>query len=272
MEVNMLITNCGICGGEIRRYGNHRPGKFCSKACAGQARRNSKPVDRDWLVQKYLVEGLSTGQIAKLVHRHQKRVYEWLIGYGIPTRAKWTANARKKGLHWSKEWLDTEYGKGRTILEMAKDAGVCMATLRTRMVNFGIVLRSCAESVLLRGTRNNVSGQQHGMYGRRGANHPAWKGGHTPERQTFYQTPEWADAVKAVWARDDGRCQRCGTRKTCAAQSFHIHHIVSFSVIELRAVVSNLVLLCKDCHDWTHSNANQDKEFLLERPKSGGST
>jgi predicted HNH restriction endonuclease len=45
-------------------------------------------------------------------------------------------------------------------------------------------------------------------------------------------------------------------------QAFHVHHIVSFQVAELRAVVSNLALLCAACHRWVHSAANVDRAFL----------
>ncbi len=37
---------------------------------------------------------------------------------------------------------------------------------------------------------------------------------------------------------------------------------MSFQVRELRTVLTNLVLLCADCHRWVHSNANTDREFL----------
>jgi len=39
---------------------------------------------------------------------------------------------------------------------------------------------------------------------------------------------------------------------------------VSFAVRELRAVVDNLVLLCRPCHLWVHSNANTQKLYLKE--------
>lgn len=39
---------------------------------------------------------------------------------------------------------------------------------------------------------------------------------------------------------------------------------MSFAVRELRAVVDNLVLLCRLCHLWVHSNANTQKLYLKE--------
>jgi thymidylate synthase (FAD) len=93
-----------------------------------------------------------------------------------------------------------------------------------------------------------------------------WKGGLTPERQALYASPEWVDAVKMVWARDNATCQKCGAHHNTAKSrgTFHIHHIVSFMVRELRADVDNLVLLCRDCHHWVHSKSNESKLFIKE--------
>jgi len=87
-----------------------------------------------------------------------------------------------------------------------------------------------------------------------------------PNARPFYQTPEWKKAVKAVCRRADAKCERCGVdhRKVRKQMKFHVHHIVSFAVRELRAAVSNLALLCEDCHRFVHSNANTACEFLGE--------
>lgn len=104
----------------------------------------------------------------------------------------------------------------------------------------------------------------HAMKGRTGANHPSWKGGVTPERQAFYASPEWREACCAVWHRADAQCERCTADHRDHSQrgSFHVHHIVSFAVRELRASVSNLALLCRDCHLFVHSKKNVTGEFL----------
>ena len=101
------------------------------------------------------------------------------------------------------------------------------------------------------------------MYGRNGADNPNWKGGVTPERQALYSSQEWASVVQQVWQRDQATCQRCGLKAgTRGGDSFHIHHIISFAVKDLRLDLDNLVLLCRDCHSWVHSKANTGKEFL----------
>ena len=96
--------------------------------------------------------------------------------------------------------------------------------------------------------------------------HPNYKGGLTPERQSFYSSIEWVEVVKEVWKRDKAICQRCGNNhnQEKTRGTFHIHHIVTFQVRELRAELSNLILLCKECHRWVHSNQNINKDYIKE--------
>ena len=107
-----------------------------------------------------------------------------------------------------------------------------------------------------------LSGEQNGMYGKKGELNPNWKGGITPERQALYCSEEWSKIINLIWKRDKGICQRCKCKKD--KEPFHIHHIVSFEVIELRLILKNLVLLCKSCHDFIHSNENYEGEFIGE--------
>jgi hypothetical protein len=106
-----------------------------------------------------------------------------------------------------------------------------------------------------------------------GKKNPAWRGGCTPERQAFYSTKEWAEVSLHVWKRERGKCQRCGILKTvCTERPFHIHHIVSFRVVALRADASNLALLCDRCHMFVHSRANTTKEFIRQEKRWQSST
>lgn len=95
---------------------------------------------------------------------------------------------------------------------------------------------------------------------------PNWKGGRTPERQEFYRSAEWRAAACFVWARDNGCCRNCGLdwnsvdRATTA--TFHVHHVFSFQIRELRSNPDLLVLLCRPCHLWVHSNANVTRAWL----------
>jgi 5-methylcytosine-specific restriction endonuclease McrA len=257
----MITSQCEQCGKEIVRAG-FTPGRFCSRECAGEHRRTWKPVDRDWLHQKYVVEGLGTTQIGRLVGRHPKRVYGWLRDFGIPMREKWRGNVPPRQPFHDPEWLKAEYGRGRNCYSIAEECGVAPATVHRYLVRFGIETRTAVESTKLAGKQTGFTSHKNPMRGRKGPLATNWKGGITPERQAFYESPEWASACSSVWKRDDATCRRCHTRKSGEDQTFCIHHVVSFAIKHLRAEPSNLILLCEECHRWVHSNANANREFI----------
>lgn len=175
----------------------------------------------------------------------------------------------KPGQHWrpvqsfrEKEWLEQEYVvKQRSTGDIAAEFGVTDAAVLFWLRKHGIPRRTVAQARKIK--HWGLSGEKNGMYGVHGANHPGWKGGCTPERQRVYSSIEWARAVRIVWKRDKRTCQRCGG-KSVRKVAFHIHHIVSFQVPELRTEPSNLVLLCIDCHHFVHSPANTERLFIKE--------
>lgn len=92
-------------------------------------------------------------------------------------------------------------------------------------------------------------------------NNSNWKGGISPERQKFYNSVEWKNLCSTIYRKQNATCQRCGKVKK-HGDVFHIHHIISFKNKEYRMNESNLVLLCKKCHNFIHSSKNINKEFL----------
>lgn len=199
-------------------------------------------ASREWCEQKYVVEGLGCLEIGQLVKRDPKTVYYWLRKHGISTRPR-GADVRQ---HFPKG-TQTHLGIKHTPETIEK---VRQASLDRGAVPY---------------LRDGV----HFNKGRRGAVVANWKGGVTPERQTFYRSDEWKAAVKAVWKRADAKCERCGLDHRTIDRKvakFHVHHIVSFAVTELRCDADNLVLLCRPCHLWVHSNANTERQFIKDVP------
>ena len=173
----------------------------------------------------------------------------------------------KKGQHWrppqdywQKAWLEVEYlEKGRSAKEIATEQGCTENNILYWLHKHGIPRRTMVDVRKIK--HWGLSGSVNGMFGRRGADVPSWKGGITPERQGFYASQEWAKAIRFVWKRDKGTCQRCGG-KPRGKGSFHFHHRITFGVRELRANYQNLVLLCRKCHLWVHSRKNTKGELL----------
>lgn len=263
----MITSTCQWCGCEVRRNGN-KPARFCSMNCKAAWQRTQKSVDRDWLYQKYVVEGMGTYQIGVLVKRNPKQVYHWLKGYGIPIREREWSTEPSNALYQQEEWLRHEYiDNKRTTSEIAEHFGVTNNNIQYYMDKFGIKGRTTSET--RKNKRWGAPGAKNPMYGIRGDKHPNWRGGATPERQECYHSEEWARAVVVVWKRDKRTCQRCGLRYNRSV-SFHIHHIVSFQIKELRTEPSNLVLLCVDCHRFVHSPANTEQLFIKEGGQHNG--
>lgn len=246
VNVRQSVT-CSQCGNSIVRvifnYGKNRPITefFCDNACKGawqRAQREALGYTKEWLEEQYVTLHRSTNDIAREIGRDSKRVWEWIRDYGIPIRPR-----------------GTDYGQcfqpGVTLRKGMKLTDEHKEKIRQARYRDGRI------PALIEGVHwLKVTGRK-----------PAtWKGGISPERQSFYASPEWKEAVKAVWARDNAICQRCGKHHNTAERrgTFHIHHIVSFEVKELRASPSNLVLLCRPCHLWVHSKNNADGLFIRE--------
>lgn len=175
----------------------------------------------------------------------------------------------KPGQHWRpaqpfrvREWLEREYLiAGRSTSDIGAQFGVGATAILFWLKKHGIPARTMAQARALK--HWGASGEANPMFGKRGAEVPSWRGGATPERQAFHGSQEWADASLAVWRRDCGICQRCRlAAKEAKGKRFDVHHIEPFQVRELRAVVSNLVLLCRTCHRFVHSKANIAREHL----------
>lgn len=242
-------VSCSFCGSETIsqtwNYGKNRPVEvfFCNKHCKGlwqKQQRENLGFTKEWLVSEYFDKRKSTYQIAKEIGRDPKRVWEWIKDYGLDARPRGNDN---HGYPFKKGEPSAFKGKKHTPENREIFRQLRLADGRLPCYVNGV----------------------HWMkyYGR----HPAsWKGGVTPERQAVYSSIEWADAVKQVWHRDNAYCKNCGKHhnQTKIRGTFHIHHIVSFMVKELRCDPNNLVLLCSKCHRWVHSNKNTNKLFIEE--------
>lgn len=194
--------------------------------------------DAGHLAMLYTEMELGCPDIGWLYDRDAKTVHVWLRKAGIATRPRGSNPA---------QWLTR--GDPRSFSGTKHSAAT-----KARI------------SASSKGRKPYLRAGQHWLHTVPADQNPNWKGGATPERQEFYRSAEWAAAIKAVWARADGCCQRCAldwrTVDRAVTPSFHIHHIVSFSVVRLRAAVENLALVCRPCHYWIHSNENIHGEFI----------
>ena len=207
---------------------------FCDMSCKSAFQRLAKPVTREWLEKKYVGESMDCVQIGRLVSRDPKSVWNWLKDFGIPRRPR--------GSNWSQ--LPAGRPKGFKHSDEAKEKMRWIAKASGR-VPYDPAVGSY-------------------MKGRKGASTPNWKGGITADRQALYATEEWRSACKDVWNRANAKCERCEKNHNVeeVRGTFHIHHIVSFKNVQLRAEPSNLALLCNECHRFVHGKKNTNREFI----------
>lgn len=196
--------------------------------------------DPDTLRHLYLDEGKSAVDIAAMYERDDKTAWWWLKQAGIPTRPR-GSDVRQ------------QFKKGQPSLFAGhKHSSESIEKIRASTIADGRVPY----------LRNG----KHWLAGAAPEENPNWKGGATPERQTFYRSIEWKACVRYVWTRDRACCRNCGKdwkkvdRKV--EPTFHIHHVMSFGYRQFRARPEFLVLLCRDCHLWVHSKANVTQAWL----------
>ena len=92
---------------------------------------------------------------------------------------------------------------------------------------------------------------------------PAWKGGTTPERQSAYHQGVGKELIKAVYARDNYHCARCGKPKV-EQKGLHAHHLKPWALCEEgRMDLDNFVTLCRECHVWVHSKDNIGGDYIV---------
>lgn len=168
---------------------------------------------------------------------------------------------REPKAHWQKEWLEREYVTNlRSAGEIAEEQGCTENNILYWLKKHDIPRRSISE---VRSVKHwGASGEENGMYGVRGEDHPGWKGGVTPGRQKLYGTNEWDRAARKCRKRAAYKCQRCGTPDIRGGKG-NIHHIVPFGdAPELGADPDSLALLCVACHKWVHGPDNIEGRFL----------
>ncbi len=233
----LIEFECEVCDERVLRRvfdSIHSRLHFCSMACKSEFQRRAKPVTPEWLWEHYIVKKWDCTQIARAVKRNSKRVWEWLIDLGIPTRPR---------------------GHDTSHLPHGRPPGFKLSRAHRRRLR---------QARLSDGRAPYLRNGKHWLKTVPRSQHPQWKGGITPERQRFYASDQWKRVCVKVWHRADAACERCGKHHNTAKRrgTFAIHHIKSFAVRSLRARLSNLVLLCSGCHKFVHSKKNTRQVFI----------
>lgn len=168
---------------------------------------------------------------------------------------------RPAASHWNAGWLREQYiERGRSTGEIAADAGTTDAAILYWLKKHGIQRRTIAQARTLK--HWGVTGEANPMHGKTGASNPRYVDGSSPERQRMYAQGEGRAFLRAVLKRDGYLCRRCHAPKN-GRRSLHVHHVKPWAGNEaLRLDQANAVTLCRGCHQWVHSNANVEGDYL----------
>lgn len=172
------------------------------------------------------------------------------------------------GTHWrphtifrEREYLLREYvERGRSTAEIATEHGVTDGAIIHWLTRHGIRRRSTSEARSIKYW--GLVGEENPMFGKKGSANPRYVDGSSPERQRAYSQATGKAFIRAIFSRDGYKCRRCGEHKS-GVRSLHAHHIAPWAGNEaLRFDTNNVATLCRQCHQWVHSKANVNKEWL----------
>lgn len=199
-----------------------------------------------WLRQVCLIERLSVPAVAlhSIVDLPHPTSCEF--GFGIPRNPRGFCLSKEGTANYMRQPDVVNPFKGKTHTEETK--------------------RTISEKSSV--PKPYLSGNKNGMAGRFGATIL----GQSLRRYSPFPIrvaqQKWKLVIREVFKRDGYKCRRCGCGKI-KRKWLHAHHIVSWASSKaLRFDPTNVVTLCKDCHNWVHSKKNVNNEWKGYRAKN----
>lgn len=166
-------------------------------------------------------------------------------------------------LYQNKEWLSNQRALGKSVQDMADEAGCGYYTIRKYLKRYNLQFnhRKNNKNVWNKGVRgyklNSVfseEGKQKIREARSGEKSNFWKGGVTSDRGKI---AAWCTRVaKSVHAKNNYTCQRCGK----VGGKLHAHHILPVvDYPEMAYDIENLTTLCENCHREIHNKKENNR-------------
>ena len=215
--------------------------------------RNQRGKYMDTMVRLYK-EGVSIPDIAESLNIPASTLFDWRREAGIErnSREKYVTQELRRRIS-RKLALDKDGSlrrKARYMYEelqlstpdIAKELGVTATAINAWLEMEGVERRkSPTIQTRLKLRKANLGDRRYN-----------WKGGISREQMRKRQSMHMRDARNACFKRDNYTCRACGQR----GGKLNAHHVWPFqSFPKLMYEVSNLVTLCKQCHDEFHKAA-----------------
>ena len=169
---------------------------------------------------------------------------------GKKTQFKKGEHWRPKQKWWDKSWLEKQY-KNKTATQIAEENNLTHGAITFWLKKHGIKTHSISK---IRKMKHwGMKGKDNPMFGIIGKANPNWKGGGTPERQSWYAKLIWRELANKILERDNYQCQICFVGNK-GKKSLHVHHIFSWAGYkDFRFNEFNLTTVCNECHKKIHS-------------------
>ena len=243
---------CDSCEKEMRRKPYElKSGKklFCSKECSDKYKSNinykemCKRVGSDfkeWLNQKYNIEKLNSRDLAELAYGKRKNgpnITNWMKRLDVPIRKRSDAIAL--------QWVNDDERK-KNAAEKAIESMGAESLGRKKLIE----LMQTDEYKIKISIANG--GENNGMYGVFGSNHPQWNPNLEPyEREKKRHYTENRFWRINTFERDNYTCQVCGDS---SGGNLVAHHLNGYHWDkENRFNLENSATLCESCHKDFHS-------------------
>lgn len=174
----------------------------------------------------------------------------------------------KPGAHWripqpfrDKTWLEREYvALQRNTGEIGAEFGVSCEAISFWLKKHGIPRRSMSQARAIKYW--GLVGAANPMFGKVGEMNHNFVDGSSPERQRMYARSEGKAFLCEALRAGGYCCARCNAKQD-GANPLHVHHLKAWAGNPtLRFDLSNVALLCRNCHRYVHSKKNAAREFL----------
>lgn len=143
-------------------------------------------LTKQFLAQKYIVERLSTTQIARMIKCGTTTVSYYLKKYAIPIRSISKSKNKYKDI-LTKKFLKQKYWiEELSMPKIAKLAGCCLATVYYYLKKYNIPIRTHSEAskILSEETKSKMSDSAKERF-KNPENNPNWKGGRYKDSQGY---------------------------------------------------------------------------------------
>jgi len=210
-----------------------------------KTRSDKVPIDKDWLYNKYINQGLSMASCAELVGVSPSVIQHRLKEYGIESH---------NGGYWKRIgvdecWLRENYvNKNLSGRTCAKLAGVVVDVILDRLDEFNIPKKTRAESLSGKngtwyGKKLTEAHRRHISRSIKGPKHYNWQGGKSSWPYCEKFNFELKEEIREAYGRRCPLCDRLeGNRR------LSIHHIDFDKMQGCNGRKWNLIPLCTSCH------------------------